>query len=178
MNLGPSCGAEIKRQLPVYFNVENQDDAISLHIKYLSMPSTYQLFRTQRSIGLSNNNPDRKRPALAGRKRGSVVDPALITRWLHLCHTEHTVQCTLTWSDRLETSRMIDVKARKIIDCPANCQYVALSYMWGGVSPRPGALEAGTLPRTIEDAIFVTKSIDVDYLWVRDLISQKLETLI
>lgn len=130
VDLGPNCDAEIKQQLPVYFNVENQDDAISLHTKYLSMPSTSQLFRTQRSIGLSNNNPDRKRPALTGRKRGSVVDPALITRWLHLCHAEHKVQCNLMWSDRLETSRMIDVKARKIVDCPANCQYVALSYMW------------------------------------------------
>ncbi|KAH7018161.1 heterokaryon incompatibility protein-domain-containing protein [Microdochium trichocladiopsis] len=152
--------------MAVYFNVEDQDNAISLHTKHLGMPSTSQLFRTQRFIGLSNTNPNRSRPALPGRKRGARVDPALILQWLRICETEHTVQCTRMWSDRLLSSRMIDVKARKIVTCPSQCRYVALSYMWGGVSPQPGALEAGTLPRTIEDAITVTKAIGVDYLWV------------
>jgi len=61
---------------------------------------------------------------------------------------------------------MIDVSARKIVQYPPDCEYIALSYVWGNVVPKDGALEKKLLPQTIEDAIVVTQQLGKQFLWV------------
>jgi hypothetical protein len=50
-----------------------------------------------------------------------------------------------------------------------DCQYVALSYVWGDLEPGPsvehGILPA-QLPRTIEDSILATRLLGYRYLWI------------
>lgn len=55
-----------------------------------------------------------------------------------------------------------------MVHCPAYCDYVALSYVWGGVQPTEKALETHNLPQMIEDAITVTIGLGKQYLWVCD----------
>ncbi|KAH8799779.1 heterokaryon incompatibility protein-domain-containing protein [Xylogone sp. PMI_703] len=96
---------------------------------------------------------------------------------LNACPDSHE-RCRLTeWPAKMATTCMIDVISRKIVSCPDLCDYFALSYVWGGVIPADGALESGTLPRTIEDAITVTKSLGRQYLWVDALCIDQREDL-
>ena len=57
----------------------------------------------------------------------------------------------------LLTTRMVDVQDRRVVPCPLDCDYIALSYVWGGIQPSSGALECHFLPQTIENDIPVTK---------------------
>ncbi|KAM7211641.1 HET domain containing protein [Rhypophila decipiens] len=74
----------------------------------------------------------------------------------------------------LRTTTMIDVEKRVTVPFPfgegedgdKGCEYLALSYVWGGVMPHPDGLANGTLPQTIEDAITVTRELGRRYLWV------------
>lgn len=74
--------------------------------------------------------------------------------------------------------RLIDVDANNIIDAPDACEYAALSYVWGSTNSllllqetsdklySPGGLGHFKIPRTIGDAIEVTRRIGQRYLWV------------
>ncbi|KAF5614523.1 uncharacterized protein FTJAE_13721 [Fusarium tjaetaba] len=95
-----------------------------------------------------------------------MVDVDLIKRGLEHCQMYHSEQCNAKFDKGLLITKMLDVETRKVVDCPDNCDYLALSYVWGGIHPADGALEAGTLPQTIEDAITLTKKLGKRYLWV------------
>ncbi|KAG5800686.1 hypothetical protein H9Q69_000245 [Fusarium xylarioides] len=95
-----------------------------------------------------------------------MVDVDLIQKGLEHCQRYHSEQCNAKFDKGLLTTKMLDVDTRKVVDCPDNCDYLALSYVWGGIHPADGALEAGTLPQTIEDAITLTKKLGKRYLWV------------
>ncbi|KAI0884771.1 heterokaryon incompatibility protein-domain-containing protein [Annulohypoxylon maeteangense] len=66
-----------------------------------------------------------------------------------------------------------------IVDAPEECPYFALSYVWGDeedpfqttlarlhAMKDPGFLEAQVLPKTIVDAMVLTREMGVDYLWI------------
>ncbi|KAJ5511286.1 Heterokaryon incompatibility [Penicillium expansum] len=72
---------------------------------------------------------------------------------------------------------MIDIVERIVVPCPPDCDYVALSYVWGGVEPSPGSLKNRCLPQTIEDAITVTQALGRRYLWVDALCINQSEEL-
>ncbi|KAI1178910.1 heterokaryon incompatibility protein-domain-containing protein [Nemania sp. FL0916] len=94
------------------------------------------------------------------------LDYPLIHQAMAICDTTHGSRCHSEWPTEMSTTHMLDIFDRKIVPCPDKCDYTALSYVWGGVIPPPDALEKGTLPRTIEDAITVTKNLGRRYLWV------------
>jgi hypothetical protein len=106
----------------------------------------------------------------------SVLDLSLLLKGLELCEQLHGTYCRAEKPSELLTTRMIDVDERKVVRCPPDCDYIALSYVWGGVQPVVGALENKCLPRTIEDAIIVTKALRRRYLWVSHM-SRTLTTL-
>ncbi|XXH04197.1 hypothetical protein Hte_010611 [Hypoxylon texense] len=60
--------------------------------------------------------------------------------------------------------RLIDCRdpARKVIQAPTDCKYVALSYVWGDVSNS----STTQYPKAVEDAIIATLSMELQYLWV------------
>ncbi|KAK3324957.1 heterokaryon incompatibility protein-domain-containing protein [Apodospora peruviana] len=96
-----------------------------------------------------------------------MADLALAKKALDHCLQNCRGACQAEPHAELLLTTMVDVIDRVTVPCPSDdCDYFALSYVWGGVMPTPGALETGTLPQTIEDAITVTKKLGRRYLWV------------
>ncbi|KAH7087302.1 heterokaryon incompatibility protein-domain-containing protein [Paraphoma chrysanthemicola] len=96
----------------------------------------------------------------------SMLDLSLLLQPLEHCQEHHGDVCFAIRPPELLTTRMIDVHRREVVPCPVECDYVALSYVWGGVQPAVNALRDRCLPNTIEDAITVTKALGRRYLWV------------
>ncbi|KAK8093452.1 HET-domain-containing protein [Apiospora hydei] len=65
--------------------------------------------------------------------------------------------------------RVIDCQLRtpEVVNAPNNCQYAALSYVWG--SPQisaTGGQSTEKFPRVVSDAILATTMLGMRYLWV------------
>ncbi|KAF2993208.1 hypothetical protein E8E13_000282 [Curvularia kusanoi] len=61
-----------------------------------------------------------------------------------------------------------------VVDAPQSCDYVALSYVWGGTkeaSFTTGDVLGDDLPQTIQDSIKVTRELGFKYLWVDRYVS-------
>jgi Heterokaryon incompatibility protein (HET) len=122
------------------------------------------------------------------------ADLDLCRKWLDVCDDYHTGslgQCVGTKTSRgflQDSLRLIDVNKRIIIKGATDeTQYVALSYVWGEDKMKremPRSLKTAVqinecgvetielpegLPRTIRDAIEVTRAIGYRYLWVDSL---------
>lgn len=106
------------------------------------------------------------RRTMNARPLNSTLDLSILSRLLEHCESKHGDYCRSKKPTELLTTRMVDVQERRVIQCPPDCDYIALSYVWGGVQPASGALEGQFLPQTIEDAITVTKALKRRYLWV------------
>ena len=112
------------------------------------------------------------------RLRARYVNPTelnvdLVVSWLTECGRRHSQSCQPVWTEELKRICLIDVEERKIVAYPsARCDYIALSYVWGGVNQEvQDAGKFGTslslpLPQTIEDAMSLTKALGKQYLWV------------
>ncbi|RSL50375.1 hypothetical protein CEP54_011938 [Fusarium duplospermum] len=109
---------------------------------------------------------DASKGTYTARKIHGMIDFDHILKGLEHCQKNHPEACQAKFDKGLLATRMIDVNTRTVVNCPDQCDYLALSYVWGGVHPEDGALEAGTLPQTIEDAITLTKGLGKQYLWV------------
>jgi len=158
-----------KKQYSIYFSVENKAAEIEVTAKTLADDSEEMMSRHYLAFTLASKNPASKRRALGARITGSLVDYALLRHWLERCQTSHGISCQRPWADELLSTRMIDVFARRVVPCRRGCNYVALSYVWGNVSPKEGGLENHQLPQTIEDAITVTANLRIQYLWVSEI---------
>jgi hypothetical protein len=122
------------------------------------------------------------------------ADLTLCRKWLDLCDDHHSGslgQCFSRKTSReflRECLRLIDVDKKKIVKGSLDrTRYVALSYVWGEdrmkwemPRTRKAAVRADksgeeiielpkVLPRTIRDAIEVTRVIGYHYLWVDSL---------
>jgi hypothetical protein len=104
----------------------------------------------------------------------------LIESWLYECKTNHL--CSLNSYVELPT-RLIDLETqdRKVLrlyepEPGTKGQYVALSYCWGksqaftvnrkSISTLLRGFSLSSLPKTIQDAVQVTRAMGVRYLWV------------
>jgi hypothetical protein len=103
--------------------------------------------------------------------------------WLETCHREHT-KCS---KDKgVLPTRVLDVgtmsgneKLRLRASAGEKGRYVALSYCWGSkkfvtlnqatLAAFEAEIDITTLPKTIHDAIQVTRSLGIPYLWVDSL---------
>lgn len=104
-----------------------------------------------------------------------TVDFSLITQWLGYCKSRHKRLCGSKVS-QLSNLKVVDCNSLSIIPAPSSCLYVALSYVWSRENRelqvfKPDqnnatALQLQHLPRSIQDAITVTKGIGFQYLWV------------
>ncbi|KAH7018965.1 heterokaryon incompatibility protein-domain-containing protein [Ilyonectria destructans] len=118
---------------------------------------------------------------------GAVIDTTRISRWIYSCEQMHGSACALptglAFTDAfqgLQVLRLIDVPANCLVETTALENYVALSYVWGGVSNfrltkanRPTLLKPDSLnrvshllPETIKDTIEFTRRLGCRYLWV------------
>ncbi|KAF3021590.1 hypothetical protein E8E14_013565 [Neopestalotiopsis sp. 37M] len=95
-----------------------------------------------------------------------MLDGSKLRLALDSCSNKHGDTCRITKPESLLTTRMVDVNRRVVVPYSKFTDYVALSYVLGGIQASHEALENGHLPQTIEDAITVTKSLGLQYLWV------------
>lgn len=123
---------------------------------------------------------------LRGRMIPDSIDHRMIQGWLRRCTENHGANCTpsylqiATHPDSLEFM-VIDVTAECLVNLQRGGDYVALSYVWGQSNDvttlnstvvefrKPGAFKTRTLPRTIRDAIDLTRVLGFNYLWVDSL---------
>lgn len=123
---------------------------------------------------------------------------ALIKSWLEICEKQHGPDCTGTYeTTRFENLRrqtwfgVIDVVRMKLCKLPENNghpePYVALSYVWGKQEPREdrpdhrtkranvtqrtqsGGIEERHLPKTIWQAIQLTRDLGLGFIWIDSL---------
>ncbi|KAF2403989.1 HET-domain-containing protein, partial [Trichodelitschia bisporula] len=140
----------------------------------------------------ANSHPTR-RHAIARRVPSSRIDVEQMKGWIAACADEHTDTCARRPNrplgkrnlHELPTIRFVDVINKCIAELPPTKfpVYAALSYVWGSVFTtrlsthnRTSLLEPGILrklwsrlPRTIRDAIKLTKQLGMQYLWVDSL---------
>ncbi|KAK0510988.1 hypothetical protein JMJ35_006540 [Cladonia borealis] len=109
----------------------------------------------------------------------SSLNTGLIEEWLSTCLRLHGRDCTPVYTEDLQGIRLIDVfEPRRVINYPyIGCEYVALSYVWGGVAQksfRQGST-LSRLPQTIEDAMACVRSLGKRYLWVDSVCIDQLD---
>jgi hypothetical protein len=133
--------------------------------------------------------------SVLGRVVPAQCDITLLRDTFRSCVRSHGIQCEWfkflavpDWAQRrsirveaksyARNLRVLDVEEGNIIDAPIECQYVALSYVWGGSKflrllkenknnlSSPGALAREVVPRTIQDAMRLVKILGERYLWV------------
>jgi hypothetical protein len=112
-------------------------------------------------------------PALGVRQ----VDPTtpnycMVKDWLRRCDDLHHTTCRPFISEDLKQIKLVDVETRQIVMYPPDgCDYIALSYVWGGVEQPSYKLGEilPTVPATLEDAMVVTRHLGKRYLWADSL---------
>lgn len=67
--------------------------------------------------------------------------------------------------------KVIEAWSRTIVEAPAECSYVALSYVWGKQPDVDLASHLQRPPQLIEDAISVTLAMGYKYLWIDRYVS-------
>lgn len=100
------------------------------------------------------------------RIRTDRIDYAMIKSWISFCEGKHKRLCNPSIAEIVEKLRVIDVDTLDIIGAPENCEYVALSYVWGAHVTPPGRF-----PKVVEDSFVVTKKLGYKYLWVDKYVS-------
>lgn len=101
---------------------------------------------------------------------GSTVDLNMVRRWIKTCEKKHGADCAPS-SAQNSTLRLIECDSRRVVTTPRPPEvstYAALSYVWGSQELDEVYSEElpKRLPKTIEDAITVTKGLGIPYLWI------------
>jgi hypothetical protein len=117
-----------------------------------------------------------------GRQVPQQIHLPLIGAWLQICEQAHGSSCAQAPLIHLLVTpqylKVIDVKLKCVVDAPAACNYVALSYVWGssnklrltretyGTMHTAGFFAEREAPRTIGDAMAVVEGCGQRFLWV------------
>jgi hypothetical protein len=98
-----------------------------------------------------------------------AFSPSQVQAWISSCQEKHTDRCSPMLRPNLRDLKVIDCTQAKVIDAPAECQYTALSYVWGKENNTSQGHSSNDLlraPQTIVDAMIVTRELGYRYLWV------------
>lgn len=105
----------------------------------------------------------------------ALVDFQQIRNWITFCETNHkgppcrlpqrhfNVQADERRKNSLSGFRLIDTTIDSIVPSALSVKYVALSYVWGKKAQQTAEWP---LPKLLQDAVAVTKSLGFRYLWV------------
>jgi hypothetical protein len=102
-----------------------------------------------------------------------AIDFNILRGWVELCVQKHEQRCVQVESSAssLRDIKLIDCELRQIVPGLPSSRYSALSYVWG--TSKSGNEDEcvdnilpTTLPRTIEDAVSVTKALGLRYIWI------------
>ncbi|KAH9221870.1 heterokaryon incompatibility protein-domain-containing protein, partial [Leptodontidium sp. 2 PMI_412] len=91
--------------------------------------------------------------------------------WIDFCRLNHSGDCVPTALIGISSFRVINCTTQSVINAPQNCQFVALSYVWGrsdlsNQDRKSGAPSLHAAPKVIADSIEVTRLLGFQYLWV------------
>jgi hypothetical protein len=136
---------------------------------------------------LADDVPEGQQLFFGRRIAETPIDVKLVKKWMKLCQRWHGEDCQqLLTSPNWEfpsNFRVLDAWARCVVQAPSSCRYLALSYVWGLVevfkltTKNFGQLQAAgglkkvwqNLPNTIRDAITLTSSLSIRYIWIDSL---------
>ncbi|KAF5236798.1 hypothetical protein FANTH_11119 [Fusarium anthophilum] len=113
------------------------------------------------------------------------TDVRRVLQWLSECTKTHGGECSLEYAPfnsafpGLHVLRLLDVQQNCLVEVQDVVPYLALSYIWGAVKNvrltqlsfkrllTPGSMERlNGLPRTVRDAMELTRKLGVQYLWI------------
>lgn len=115
------------------------------------------------------------------------IDIRTIHGWVDYCDSHHDGHChnLSAWNSVKYPSRVtfIDVQSSCLVKTSGSTRWLSLSYVWGHDVPslestrqnvselfKPGSLDRSEarrlLPKTIRDAISLTKALEIRFLWV------------
>ncbi|KAK3367687.1 heterokaryon incompatibility protein-domain-containing protein, partial [Podospora didyma] len=98
-----------------------------------------------------------------------AIDFGDLQKLIAFCDQGHPGDCFIKSESRKPNVLgllVIDCSTKTVVSAPKDCQYLALSYVWGKPqAPSPGE-RCGEFPPTISDAIQVTIALGFQYLWV------------
>lgn len=101
----------------------------------------------------------------------SSIDYNMFKRLLSSCKENHGTACSTRSPYQITGLKVIDVSLRTVVEAPEDCQYLALSYVWGRqVDPFTGDVLQCVSP-LIEDAMSVTIALGYNYLWIDRYVS-------
>ncbi|KAE8448309.1 hypothetical protein EG329_009553 [Mollisiaceae sp. DMI_Dod_QoI] len=160
-------------------------DSEKLLVGTVGHPSDYRRDGTRLEIFSAIGSPTRWPVIRAARDLTHYIPSesmGLAKTWLEECISQHA---TCSPESNVLPTRVIDVDSvdtdprlvtTNEVDKGA---YVALSYCWGGASPfitttltlkqSESGVKYDDLPKTIQDAVTVTRTLGIQYLWVDSL---------
>lgn len=115
------------------------------------------IFRTT-----ANSTPDH----VAARVVGPSADLECVKEWMAFCTKNHGDSCPKPKQKRgtkVAGFRLIDCETKEVVKASITTDFAALSYVWGAPSE---AVSSTSWPKTVEDAVMVTKQLGLRYLWV------------
>ncbi|KAF1983083.1 HET-domain-containing protein, partial [Aulographum hederae CBS 113979] len=94
----------------------------------------------------------------------------MIRKWMSSCNEYHS-DCAEHNPRRISHFWLIDCETRMLAKSRGDEAYTALSYVWGNPAPKASESAIGKqlpsqLPQTIEDAMTVTRKLDLQYIWI------------
>ncbi|KAH8889165.1 HET-domain-containing protein [Thozetella sp. PMI_491] len=193
---------KIKRPLPVWIIIKahaaNHPEAGTLQVRVQGQgraPGATHCVLSSFNLRIASSKYDIDKTSGAiryGRELNAErIDLDLCHQWLEHCEVHHGAVCSHpSWAKALEKPsglgfRVVDVIEEKVVEFPkpAECDYVTLSYVWGGyttvqllksnvsqLSRKGGLSEANAgLPQTVRSAMAVTKGLGKRYIWIDSL---------
>lgn len=97
------------------------------------------------------------------------IDYDWLRRLTRSCEQVH--DCKPSSPGPVSGLQVIEVSSRTVVQAPADCKYVALSYVWGKQRHLDLTLCLQRPPTLIEDAMSVTVAMGYNYLWVDKYVS-------
>ncbi|KAH8177396.1 heterokaryon incompatibility protein (HET) domain-containing protein [Sarocladium implicatum] len=114
---------------------------------------------------------------LEGRVVPRMLDPLVPKTWIEFCQANHDDTCGINTAEVVPGLRLVDCQTRSIVSASeleedSKDRYASLSYVWTGaekdlqVVVRGDGKLAETLPDLFADAIRITESLGLRYVWI------------
>ncbi|CVK91497.1 related to tol protein [Fusarium mangiferae] len=87
-----------------------------------------------------------------------TIDFQQISDWIEYCNKNHLQRCKPDKFILPPKFKVIDCEEPKVISAPDDCEYAALSYVWGNIENK--------FPQVVKDSIKVASRLGCRYLWV------------
>lgn len=101
------------------------------------------------------------------RTQSDHVDPIhydTLTSIMRDCQRNHNKTCrNLSRTPDIPGLRVIDTESRKVVEAPPQCQYLALSYVWGKVKHSE---DLNNAPPVIADTFNLCARLGFKYIWI------------